>query len=137
MSFDPTRIRFKGKLISVAHEYGGSVETPDAEAFSSSLYDEWSHRGEPIEKCADWLRGRLKDCFQSLNEAPAWVEEEPSWPFHNGQPMVFISQTTFGEQEPARSKLSPGETVYVFGARSPEARGFRMIYKVVCQFKEL
>lgn len=137
MALDQTKIRFKGKLISASHESGGSVSSPEAEAFVSALYEEWLCRGEPIEACSVWLRNRLKGCFQSLNEEPSWVEDEPNWPFHNGLPMVFISQTAIGEHEPAVSKLSPGETVYLFGARSPEGKGFRMAYRVVSQFGAL
>lgn len=137
MKLDPNKIRFNGKLISASHAVGGSIRSPDADAFASGLYEEWVLTGDPLERCPAWLRTRLQGCFQSLNEPPSWVEAEPDWPFHNGLPMVFISQTTMGSHEPSASRLSPGETVYLFGARSPEARGFRMVYKVVSQFADI
>lgn len=136
MEFNPDRIRFKGKLFSAAHKFGGSVESKEAQAFVLSLYAEWLSTGRPLGECERWLEDRLKGCFQSLNEAPVWVEDEPDWPFHTDQPMVFISQTSIGDHEPAASKLAPGETVYLFGARSPGKEGFRMFYKVVSQFAE-
>ena len=130
---NPTRVRFLGKLIVASHKHGGSIESAESEAFVDALFSEWSSLNLPIESCSAWLVKRLENCFVSLSGPPQWVEPEPSWAFHNGFPMVFISQSTFTDDALCTDKLSPGETVYLFAARSPSQRGARMVYRVVSQ----
>jgi hypothetical protein len=75
--------------------------------------------------------------FISLVSPPVWVEEEPTWPFLDGKPMVFLSQTKIDRTPVSDQLLSPGSTVYLFGARQVDGKGFRMIYKTVSQFDAL
>ena len=134
---DPDRIRFGSRVRELVDELNASVEGPEAKAFVDALYALWQQENKPQSEIPAWLKPRLQNVFRSLAEPPRWVEEEPDWPFHNAQPMVFISQTTLDDSEVSRSSLSPGETVYLFGAREPEGTGFRMVYKVVSQFSDL
>jgi hypothetical protein len=130
MTIDAQRIRFKGKAISAAHAFRGSVEGADAKPFIDALYEQWLSTGQQLSEVERWLLDRFSDEFKYTNEPPQWVENEPSWPFLNGKPMTFISQCTVGE-------LSPGETVFLFGARQPKGKGFEVIYRVISQFEGL
>ena len=132
---DPDRIRFSARVRELADDLNASVEGPEAKAFVNALYAAWQQENRPQSEIPAWLKPRLQNAFRSLAEPPRWVEEEPDWAFHNGQPMVFISQTTLDDSEVSQSSLSPGETVYLFGTREPEGTGFRMVYKVVSQFE--
>jgi hypothetical protein len=136
MALDPDRTRFKGKLIAAAIRKGGSVEDAQAGPFIDKLLEEWRRSGATLEESARWLDERLKDVFLSLNGPPKWVEEEPAWPFLDGIPMVFLSQTQMDNSSVSVAALSPGETVYLFAARQPVGNGFKMQYRTVSQFEE-
>lgn len=136
MALDPDRIRFKGKLIAAAIRKGGSVEDSQAGPFIDKLLEEWRRSGKTLEQSAAWLDERLNGVFLSLTNPPRWVEEEPAWPFLDGTPMVFLSQTTMDNSPVSAAALSPGETVYLFAARQPAGKGFKMQYRMVSQFEE-
>lgn len=129
MALDQQRIRFLGKAISAAQALGGSVEGDEAEPFVRALYEEWLGAGVALDQAPAWLAARLANEFRYAAEPPRWVEEEPSWPFFEGMPMVFISQASAGA-------LSPGTVTYLFGARSPYKTGFKVTYRVVTQIEE-
>lgn len=133
---DEKKVRFKGKLISAALRKNASVEDSEARGFVDALYSEWVGSGASLDELPAWLDMRLSGEFRALNSPPVWVEEEPAWPFLDGKPMVFLSQTKMDETAISASLLSPGETVYLFGARQVAGRGFRMIYRTVSQFEE-
>lgn len=86
---DANKLRFKAKLLSAAIRKSASIEGSGADSFVDMLYAEWSQLGKPIEHVAGWLDERLDSAFLSLNESPKWVESEPAWAYHQGQPMVF------------------------------------------------
>jgi hypothetical protein len=65
---------------------------------------------------------------------PHWVEDEPAWPFFNGEPMVFISQCTLPRNPITESQLTWETEVYVFGARIPLTKGYKIEYRIVEQF---
>jgi hypothetical protein len=100
------------------------------------LYAEWKATGKPLDEAAAWLDQRLNDTFLFLKNPPVWVEDEPSWPFFEGKPMVFLSQT-MDSSPVGKSALSPGETVYLFAARQKYKTGFKMHFEVVSQFAAL
>jgi hypothetical protein len=129
MALDPQRIRFLGKAIGAAHRLGGSVEGDAAEAYVSALYQEWLGTGLALDQAPSWLAARMVNDFGHTSEPPTWVEEEPSWPFFEGKPMVFVSQASAGA-------LAPGTVAYLFGARTPYKSGFKVIYHVVTQIEE-
>ena len=132
---DPDRIRFGGQVRKTVDKMNASVEGAEARPFVDMLYAEWKQAGKPENEITTWLAARLQNVFLSLAAPPRWVEEEPAWPFHQGKPMVFISQITIDDSEVSQTSLSSGETLYLFGAREPEGTGFRMFYKVVSQFE--
>jgi hypothetical protein len=128
MSLDPHRIKFKGKAFVAAHAALGSLDSPEAEPFVEELYSEWVALGKEFSELPAWLPSRLALEFKYVDKAPRWVEEEPAWPFQDGKPMTFISQAEVGD-------LSPGEVVYVFGARRSHGSGFETVYRVISQFE--
>jgi hypothetical protein len=127
MPLDPRRLRFNGKAFVAAHRFAASLEGADAAPFLDALYSEWTATGQDISEVGSWLSVRLKGEFKAVGPLPEWVEEEPSWPYLDGKPMVFISQASTGE-------ISPRETAYLFGARRPRGTGFEIEYRVVSQF---
>ena len=136
MILDREKIRFKGKAIKAAIDLNASISDEEATPFFEQLYREYQSILPSLSPEA-WLRQRLSNTFISMTVPPTWVEDEPAWLFFEGEPMVFISQTTVPESEVSKQSLSPGETIYVFGIRRPVARGFQMIYRTVSQFREL
>jgi hypothetical protein len=129
MALDQQRIRFLGKAIVAAQALGGSVEGDEAEAYVGALYQEWLGTGLALDQAASWLADRMANEFRHTSQPPRWVEEEPSWAFFEGKPMVFISQASAGA-------LSPGTVTYLFGARTPYKSGFKVTYRVVTQIEE-
>ena len=127
MTHDAARVRFIGKAIVAAHAVGGSIDGTESKPFTERLYSDWKSLNQDIEEAPYWLATQMTSAFRSVGAPPAWVEEEPSWPFSQGEPMTFISQAKVGE-------LSPGEVVYVFAARRLRGTGFSMVYRVVSQF---
>src|SRR5262245_10499096 len=113
-------------MIVAAHRKNASVEHAAAERFREEVYAEWRATGKPLEQAERWLDERLDGLFLSLREPPVWVEDEPSWPFFDGKPMVFLSQTTMHQSPLTKTALSPGETVYLFAAREKYKTGFKM-----------
>lgn len=134
MALDSDRIRFKGKAISAAIKCGGSIEHEDAASFFDLLYQEWKASGVGLSGSETWLTDRLTGNFKSLGAAPIWVEDEPTWPFLDGKPMVFLCQCSMPENGILASELSAGETVYLFGGRKSENGKVKMTYRTVSQF---
>lgn len=134
MTLDKDRIRFKGKAISAAIASGGSLESDAASPFFESLYTDWKASGVSLGASESWLKERLAGVFKSLEHPPVWIEDEPSWPFLDGRPMVFLCQCSMPENGLSSSELSPGETVYLFGARKAENGKTRMVYVTVSQY---
>lgn len=134
MTLDKDRIRFKGKAISAAIKCGGSLDSEGASELFESLYSEWKASGVTLAASEAWLSERLRGVFKSLREPPVWIEDEPSWPFLDGKPMVFLNQCSIPENDLTSSELSPGETVYLFGGRKTESGKTRMVYATVSQY---
>ena len=79
------------------------------------------------------MRQYLSQRFLSVDTPPHWVEDEPAWPFLNGEPMIFVTQYTLPSTSVAASRLTSGTEVYVFGARVPHPKGYTIEYQVVQQ----
>lgn len=128
-------IRFYGKAMIVANDLNASCQGDEAKPFILRLFKEYSDAGKPKD-VAGWLRERLTREFKSVNAAPRWIEREPQWPFHEGRPMVFISQASLPRNEITEALLAWGCEVYLFGARIPDPEGFegyRIVYREVTQ----
>ena len=136
MRFNADRVRFKGKAISAAIRQRASIEDEQASQFFEQLYSEWQSTGLSLNEADLWLDRRLAGEFCSLADPPQWVESEPAWPFLDGKPMVFLTQCSMGDEEISRLKLSPSETVYLFGGRKSVGSGAEMVYRTISQFTE-
>lgn len=126
-------IEFMGDAFAVAaDEYNASCEGEAAEPFVKKLFDEWTAAGSPTP-CKGWLKARLKGSFKCVGDPPQWIEEEPDWPYLNGEPMVFVAQIDLKRNAVTESNLTFNERLYVFGARVPLKRGFEMEYRIIAQ----
>lgn len=133
---DKDRISFGGLLIRLALEFGASLEAEGADKFEDELYGEYLAAGKP-DSLEAWLREKVKVSFKSMDKPPQWVEDEPSWPFFNNKPMIFISQTELTETSFNQEFLTWDEVIYLFGARKPFKKGYEMVYTTVSQLKGL
>lgn len=137
MQLDKARIRFHSKLMSAAQQLGGSASGDESQPFVDSLYCDWLDESLPLSSVVQWLDAKLQNVFESLDSPPEWIEEEPDWPFIDGVPMVFVSQTSFLGTPLANARLSVGETIYLFaGRRCFDDGRVRMEYRVVSQFAD-
>ena len=136
MALDRDRIRFKGKVVSAAMRQGGSLERQESAPFFEMLYSEWVEKGLTLDGANVWLDNRLRGAFESIAQPPVWIEDEPSWPYLSGKPMIFLTQCTIAESELSVRALAAGETVYLFGGRETAGGKTRMVYRTVSQFAD-
>jgi hypothetical protein len=126
------------KAIEIAERYGGSVAISSARPFVDKLYAEWRDSGSSQQELAAWLNSKLQHAFASVTVPPKWVESEPLWAFHEGRPMVFITQADISSQLVGGGEpLSPGEYVYLFGLRVSSENGLTVVFKTLSQFSQL
>lgn len=130
---DKDAVRFLGRAIRIAMEFGGSVDDKGAGDYSNRLYAEFTDSGNSSVDA--WLRDRLSSEFRYILSPPVWVESEPSWAYHNGKPMVFISQVDLPENEVTASRLGYDQTVYLFGCRLPQNGEFELHYETRTQIR--
>lgn len=129
------KMLFWARVMEIAREkFAASAEGSDAEPFLDALFGEYL-AAAPSETNA-WIRSRLAVEYRWVDEPPEWIEAEPSWPFHHGKPMVFITQYEIPDSEVARHDLTTGTVLYIFGSREPDESGFRVVYEIVRQYKD-
>jgi hypothetical protein len=130
---------FCAAMMDVAEErFNASCEGEEAESFQERIFKEYVAARKPKD-VKEWLEERLASEFLSVTVPPVWVEDEPSWPFANGRPMVFIAQLSMEKNPVTEQHLAWGEEVYLFGARVPsphvpDAKEIR--YRVVVQYRD-
>ena len=130
---DKTAMRFQARVMTLAQErFGASCEGRDAEPFLEQVYRDYVAAGSP-ERLEEWIERRLQGVFLSIGDPPRWVEDEPAWPFFEGRPMVFVSQTSLKKNIITEKDLTWDEEVYLFGIRIPLSKGYRVEYRVVTQ----
>lgn len=132
--FDRDKIRFHGKVMSIAFELGGSASGDAAMPFVDALYAAYQKDGSP-KGVEGWLRTQLAQAFKFVSRPPLWIEKEPTWPFLNGVPMVFIQQVDLIRNVVTETSLGYDQTVYFFGARQVVPDGFELVYKTVTQIR--
>jgi hypothetical protein len=131
-------IVFTGELNEIAlKKYSASTIGYGADDFSERIYKEYIAAGSPKDR-KQWIEKRLAGCFLCMAKKPKW-KGEPTWPYHQGEPMVFFHQFTI----PLTARLSlkgrfpMGETIYVFGSKTPpfptEDESWKTVYKLVVQ----
>lgn len=136
-------IIFTSALSSIAlKKYNAGIGHEEAELFvkkTFQLYNELELNRPSIEwldklpsSVSKWMISYLKDKFISMNDKPKWVSE-PSWRFIGEEPMVFISQVSFINNEAMSQKLSTGDILYTFAGRKYISEGWELKIKLVKQ----
>lgn len=117
--------------------YGASLPGEEAMPFRYGLYQ----RYQSEEKAAPpktWVKSRLRELRLCAGEKPRWVESIlPTWPFLEGNPMVFLHQFHVPANEVTINQVSPDVVLYVFGCRRRHEAGWTMEYHVVEQHRNL
>ncbi len=134
IKIDKAFILFYSSVMEVAEkEFSASCEAEEgSEEFAKKLHQEYLTAGSP-EDLKAWIKERLRGVYSCVTTPPRWIEEEPHWPFHDGQPMVFITQASLTQNEVTENRLTWDTEVYLFGARVPLGKGYRVVYRVVEQ----
>ncbi len=128
---DKEAMRFQARVMKLAQEIGASCEGQAAEPWLDGIYARFK-TDAPSDRDA-WIREELKAAFLSVADPPNWVESEPSWPFWEGRPMVFVTQYALPDSAVARDSVTTHEVIYIFGVRLPAERGYRVEYRIVTQ----
>ena len=100
--------------------------------FIDRLYSEFNESG--LDDVDAWLDVRLEGEFKYMKDPPKWVEEEPTWLFHEGRPMIFMSQTYVPFDDAIGTDLLQGATIYLFGIRDVDPNK-PMIYRTLDQYE--
>jgi hypothetical protein len=133
VAIDRKVIEFQRRLFSVAkEEFQASCHQPEARVFVQALYEAYLETGPP-EDIFDWLRRRLQNEFRCVSSRPVWVDEEPAWPFHDGKPMIFVTQIDLPKNAVTEKDLTWDTVLYLFGKRAPGPDGDRLVFTEVLQ----
>jgi len=140
MGFDLNELKFCGLANTVAlEEFAASFDDAPDTSLCESLYKEYLSDGSASDQ-REWLRPRIASMFECVGPRPQWIERSPQWPFLDGKPLTFISQTPVPNNSVSERNLSPDTVVYLFGTRvaSPDVSGgWEMAYRVVTQYRTL
>jgi hypothetical protein len=64
-----------------------------------------------------WLQLKLSEKFIALRERPKWIQSA-NWPFHNGNPMVFVGQIDLSIVQDEISRIYHDDTsLFIFISR--------------------
>jgi hypothetical protein len=130
---DKNRLIFGSKMMEVVQkDYLASCDSKEGQLFVDTIYKEYLEQNSP-KNTSSWLRSTLKNYYLHVTSPPIWIEEEPEWPYLNGQPMVFISQTILPNNPTTSDHLTWDVVVYLFGGRIPHPHGFKVEYKIIEQ----
>jgi hypothetical protein len=139
VSTDREFIAFCATLADVAEErFSASCEGEGSEAFCRRLFEEYAAAGK-TKDVRRWLAARLEGEFVWVAAPPVWVEDEPSWPFEAGRPMVFVAQLSLEKGPVTEKHLAWNEELYLFGSRVPSSHvsgKHEMKYKIVVQYRD-
>ena len=132
---DIKKIEFISMAGEVARGLNASIDAEGGGEFVEKIYlDFLEVENEFISGPEEWLKERMRSAFVFVTEPPVWIEEEPSWAYHEGRPMVFISQTPLKRSRITEEFLTYDEVIYLFGLRKPTSgNGFEMKYVTITQ----
>lgn len=136
-------IIYTSALSSVAlKKYHAGIGHEEADLFVKKSFKIYSELGLPFpsiewldrlpSSVMKWMTNYLKDKFVSMDNNPKWVSE-PSWRFIDEEPMVFINQVTFLNNEIMENKLSTGDVLYTFAGRKYIDEGWELKIKLIKQ----
>ena len=125
-----SKFQFGADLLDIAETKHKANLPKDSEKWQNALYTEYVKAGSPNPQ-RKWISNRLKDAFKSMSKRPVWVDFETSeWPFHNDQPMIFVSQVTLKPVPDTQDLIDEGSESYFFGLQDTGEHGeVIMVYK--------
>jgi hypothetical protein len=101
-------------VLEVCSEYQVDINYPE---YFDDLLAQYNgpHNQEDI---ANWLRAQIPDLFRVVGDRPHWIQE-PDWPFHDGEPMIFLGQVdvNVNDQPPEERIYHDDTSLYLFKAR--------------------
>ncbi|MBI0552804.1 hypothetical protein [Pectobacterium parmentieri] len=138
-------IVFSSALSDVAEKnYAAGVAHEEAGQFVNKIFNLYKESGLPtpnidwIDKVPanvkKWMKTVLDNEFHYMKEPPIWLYDA-SWRFINEEPMIFISQVEFIDNEMMGNKLSTDDVLYTFAGRKKTNDGWGLIIKMVKQSK--
>jgi hypothetical protein len=121
---------FSADLLDISETKYKANLPKDSLDWQDSLYAEYTAAGRPKTQ-RKWITDRIKNAFKSMSKPPAWVDFETSeWPFHKGQPMVFVAQIELKATEATKDLIDGGAVSYFFGLADTGEHGeLIMAYK--------
>lgn len=137
---DLEKIDFLSEAGEVAHNLNASLYAHGADTFVDKIYTEYREAKERSRiNQKKWLKNRLKNAFLYYEEAPVWIDDEPSWVYFEDSPMVFISQMKLKRNEFTEQYLTYDSVVYLFGIRKPgpSPESYEMEYVTISQHRSL
>lgn len=108
---------FVGELESIAEEkFKANLHgVAEAEVWEDALFAEYEAAGSP-KPMKKWILERIKNAFKSMDKPPKWVDFDTSiWPFHKGQPMLFLSQFPLKSTKETEALIDDEGVSYIFG----------------------
>ncbi|MCG8708045.1 hypothetical protein JHU04_001246 [Brenneria sp. 4F2] len=81
-----------------------------------------------------WMKDALGNELHYMKEPPGWLHEA-SWRFINEEPMIFISQVEFIDNEVMDNNLFTDDVLYTFAGRKKTNDGWSFVVKMVKQSK--
>lgn len=132
MTDERDAIRFHGLMMRVAHRHFAASVEGGGEDFRNRIYAEYRAAGAS-QDAEGWLQGAFASLFLWVSKPPRWVEE-PAWPFLEGNPMIFISQSALPDNDVVAQRLAARNELYLFGARVPAGAHFSLKFEVVTQW---
>lgn len=89
VSYDDIEV-FKVVIKVCAKLQADPSDSPEAKAFYENLLKEYGGEYD-MKQLRAWLEERLPQHYVALKKRPHWIQS-PDWPFHGGQPMIFVGQ---------------------------------------------
>ena len=119
--------------------FAGLVDAIAEEKFSacvpSVVIEQWfvEFLAAPKHDAEYWIEQRLAAIMRWVSERPQWNSQRPHWPWVNGQPLVFISQTSLPENDVTQEFQLSNQTLYVFARCDIDSDSSRIVYEIVVQ----
>ena len=121
---------FSADLLDISETKYKANLPKDSLDWQDSLYAEYVAAGSPKTQ-RKWITERIKNVFKSMGKRPTWVDFETSeWPFHKGQPMVFVGQIELKATDETKDLIDETGVSYFFGLADVGEHGeIIMVYK--------
>lgn len=102
--------------MDVCNKYAVHPISSDASAtFFNRLLKDFDGDEQSKAQLRRYLDKHVAESFIALNKRPQWIQSA-AWPFHEGEPMIFVGQIdiSVAENNPARLMFHDDTTFYLF-----------------------